>query len=109
MQTDLFLPVLNAPVLPQPVAPAAEAARSHGAKLWLPKRVLFTPAALDEPYGQQMLARATALNLDIELLKSNRLTGLRGDDERATYRTAKTTLAVVKAPAGALRLQPTPP
>ncbi|MEJ7664835.1 MAG: hypothetical protein WKG07_37645 [Hymenobacter sp.] len=71
--------------------------------------MLFTPAALDEEYGQQILARATALDLDIELLKSNRLTGLRGDDERATYRTAKTTLAVVNAPAGALRLQPTRP
>nr|WP_239691792.1 hypothetical protein [Hymenobacter coccineus] len=114
MQTDLFLPVLNAPV---PVAPPvladvsadAAAPRTHGAKLWLPKRVLFTPDALQEDYGQQILARATALNLDIELLKSNRLTGLRGDDERATYRTAKTTLAVVNAPAGALRLQPTPP
>ena len=114
MQTDLFLPVLNAPVAaPAPLlleAPdAAAAPRTHGAKLWLPKRVLFTPAALDEEYGQQILARATALNLDVELLKSNRLTGLRGDDERATYRTAKTTLAVVNAPAGALRLQPTPP
>ncbi|RZK46648.1 MAG: radical SAM protein, partial [Hymenobacter sp.] len=75
----------------------------------MPKRVLFTPDALQEEYGQQLLARATALNLDIELLKSNRLTGLRGEDERATYRTAKTTLAVVNAPAGALRLQPTPP
>ncbi len=114
MQTDLFLPVLNAPVpaaAPLSLSASAEAAapRTHGAKLWLPKRVLFTPAALDEEYGQQLLARATALNLDVELLKSNRLTGLRGDDERATYRTAKTTLAVVNAPAGALRLQPTPP
>jgi len=47
----------------------------------------------------------------MELLKSNRLTGLRdpGGDVRATYRTAKNTLAIVKAPAGALRLLPTPP
>ncbi len=110
MQTDLFLPVLNAPVPAVAQGPAdADAPRTHGAKRWLPKRVLFTPDALQEDYGQQILARATALNLDIELLKSNRLTGLRGGDERATYRTAKTTLAVVNAPAGALRLQPTPP
>jgi spore photoproduct lyase len=111
MQTDLFLPVLNAPQpAAMPVLDTTSAApRTHGAKLWLPKRVLFTPDALQEEYGQQILARATALNLDIELLKSNRLTGLRGEDERATYRTAKTTLAVVNAPAGALRLQPTPP
>jgi spore photoproduct lyase len=110
MQADLFLPVLNAPAPALPLAAPMEATpRAHGAKLWLPKRVLFTPAALDEAYGQQILARATALNLDIELLKSYRLTGLRGPDERATYRTAKPTLAVVNAPAGALRLQPTPP
>jgi spore photoproduct lyase len=110
MQTDLFLPVLNAPTPAAGPAPDLGAApKSHGAKLWLPKRVLFTPDALQEEYGQQILARATALDLDIELLKSNRLTGLRGADERATYRTAKTTLAVVNAPAGALRLQPTPP
>ena len=116
MQTDLFLPVLNAPAaapaLGSAAAPETAATpRTHGARLWLPKRVLFTPAALDEEYGQQLLARAEALNLDVERLKSNRLTGLRdpGGDARATYRAAKTTLAVVTAPAGALRLQPTPP
>ncbi|MBC8082613.1 MAG: radical SAM protein, partial [Hymenobacter sp.] len=75
----------------------------------MPQRVVFTPDALDEEFGQQILARVAAQGLEVELLKSNRLTGLRGDDARATYRTAKNTLAVVKAPAGALRLQPTPP
>ncbi|MBF9224111.1 spore photoproduct lyase family protein [Hymenobacter ruricola] len=77
----------------------------------MPQRVVFTPDALDEEFGQQILARVSAQNLEVELLKSNRLTGLRdpGGDVRATYRTAKNTLAVVKAPAGALRLQPTPP
>ena len=90
--------------------PAADAPRTHSAKLWLPQRVVFTPDALDEEFGQQILARVRAQNLEVELLKSNRLTGLRqGDDVRATYRTAKNTLAVVKAPPGALRLQPTPP
>ena len=91
-------------------APAA-APRTHSAKLWQPQRVVFTPDALDEEFGQQILARVSAQNLEVELLKSNRLTGLRdpGGDVRATYRTAKNTLAIVKAPAGALRLQPTPP
>ena len=83
--------------------------RTHSAKIWLPKRVVFTPDALDEPFGQQMLARVEAHGLDIELLKSNRITGLRGADERETYRNAKSTLAVVKAPPSALRLRPTPP
>ncbi|WP_425555456.1 spore photoproduct lyase family protein [Hymenobacter koreensis] len=75
----------------------------------MPKRVLFTPDALEEPFGQQILARAEAHQLEVEVLKNNRITGLRGADERETYRRAKNTLAVVKAPAGALRLQPTPP
>jgi spore photoproduct lyase len=122
MTETLLLPVLNAPAtsaaelsaMPDSgellYPAAASAPRTHGAKLWLPKRVLFTPDALDEEFGQQILQRVTALNLDVELLKSNRLTGLKqGDDVRATYRTAKSTLAVVKAPPGALRLQPTPP
>ena len=91
-------------------APAL-APRTHSAKLWLPQRVVFTPDALDEEFGQQILTRVSAQKLEVELLKSNRLTGLRdpGGDVRATYRTAKNTLAVVRAPAGALRLQPTPP
>ena len=91
-------------------APAL-APRTHSAKLWLPQRVVFTPDALDEEFGQQILARVSAQKLEVELLKSNRFTGLRdpSGDVRATYRTAKNTLAVVRAPAGALRLQPTPP
>ena len=127
MIDTVLLPVLNAPVAsvqlgffdhksPAGEAPLAApdlaaAPRTHGARLWLPKRVLFTPDALDEEFGQQILRRVTALDLEVEFLKSNRLTGLRdaGGDVRATYRTAKSTLAVVKAPAGALRLQPTPP
>ncbi|MCA8832008.1 spore photoproduct lyase family protein [Hymenobacter pini] len=85
------------------------AVRTHAAKLWLPKRVVFTPDALDQPFGQQMLERVTAQGLEVELLKSNRITGLRGADDRETYRRAKSTLAVVCAPPSALRLQHTPP
>ena len=100
------LPLFNqpAPALELPPQPV-----TRPAKLWLPKRVLFTPDALDEPFGQQILARVTAHGLEVEILKSNRLMGLRGADARETYRNAKNTLAVVKAPPGALRLQPTPP
>ncbi|GAB3225948.1 spore photoproduct lyase [Hymenobacter seoulensis] len=89
--------------------PAAPQPRTHSAKVWLPKRVVFTPDALEQPFGQQILERVTAHGLEVELLKSNRLTGVRGDDARDTYRRAKSTLAVVCAPPGALRLQPTPP
>ncbi len=91
----------NSPVFTQPsVSPT---------RLWMPKRVLFTPDALDEPFGQQIHERISQLDIPIKLLKSNRLTGLRGANERETYRNAKNTLAVVKAPPSAFRLQPIPP
>lgn len=78
-------------------------------RLWIPERVLFTPAALAEPYGQQIFQRVQSLNLPIEELPRNRLTGLRGEDERDTYSIAKRTLAVVTAPPGHFRLSPIPP
>lgn len=84
-------------------------AEPRASKLWMPKQVLITPAALDEPWGQQIYERVTALNLPIQVLKQNRLINLRGEDERETYRKAKNTLAIVTAPASALKLQPIPP
>ena len=78
-------------------------------KLWMPKRVIFTPDALDEEYGQQILERVTAFNIPVEILKNNRLTGLRGEDEKETYRLSKSTMAVVKAAPGAYKLRPIPP
>lgn len=81
----------------------------RSARVWMPKQVLFTPDALNEPYGQQIYERVSALNLPIEVMKNNRLTGLRGADDRETYRIAKNTLAVVNAPPSAMRLQPIPP
>lgn len=77
--------------------------------LWLPERVLFTPAALQESWGQQILARVQSLNLPVEELPRNRLTGLRGENDRQTYGIAKRTLAVVTAPAGHFKLSPIPP
>ncbi|RNI29180.1 SPL family radical SAM protein [Rufibacter latericius] len=78
-------------------------------KLWMPKQALITPAALEEPWGQQMYERVKALGIPVQELKSNRLVGLRGEDERETYRKAKSTLAIVTAPPSALKLQPIPP
>ncbi len=78
-------------------------------KLWRPRRVVFTPAALAEAHGQRILARVRDLGLPVEETKSNRLAGLRGEDERETYRLSKTTLAVVTAAPGAMKLQPIPP
>ena len=78
-------------------------------KLWMPEQVLFTPAALEEDWGQQILSRVQALSLPIEYLPRNRLTGLRGEDERETYQIAKRTLAIVTAPPSSFKLMPIPP
>ncbi|WP_199269718.1 spore photoproduct lyase family protein [Mucilaginibacter lacusdianchii] len=90
-------------------AKVIETTSAKGFKLWMPKRVVFTPDALDEPYGQQIYERAKSLNLNIELLKNNRITGLRGATERETYKIAKNTLAIVNAPKSAFNLRPIPP
>ena len=87
----------------------AEQQASHSAKLWIPRQVLFTPAALEEPWGQQIYQRISDLGLPITKLKNNRVTGLRGENERETYAKAKQTMAVVTAPPSALKLQPIPP
>ncbi|WP_246001066.1 spore photoproduct lyase family protein [Pontibacter diazotrophicus] len=78
-------------------------------KLWMPRQVLITPAAMEEPWGRQIYERVKGLGLPVQELKHNRLTGLRGEDERETYRKAKSTLAIVTAPPSALKLQPIPP
>jgi spore photoproduct lyase len=77
--------------------------------LWMPDRVLVTPAALDEPWGQQILSRVQSFNLPIEELPRNRLTGLRGETEQETYAIAKRTLAIVTAPPSQFKLSPIPP
>jgi spore photoproduct lyase len=78
-------------------------------KLWRPRRVLVTPAALEWEHGHAMLARAEALGCEVVRLKANRLVGLAGEDPRRTYGDAKSTLAIVVAPPTKLRLQPIPP
>jgi spore photoproduct lyase len=78
-------------------------------KPWLPKKVRFTPDALEEFYGQELYENIQSSGLPIEVLKSNRITGLRGENERETYRLAKSTLAVVKAPPSQFKLQSIPP
>jgi len=103
-QTQLPATVDTAP------APVSSSSwRNNSPRLWMPRRVVFTADALSEPFGQAMYERIDALGLPIEIAKNNRITGLRGADERETYRIAKNTLAVVNAPAGAFKLQPIPP
>ncbi len=87
----------------------SEQTNSSPARLWMPEQVLVTPAALSEPWGQQILARVESLNLPITQLSHNRLTGLRRATERETYDIAKRTLAVVTAPPSQFKLSPIPP
>ncbi len=82
------------------LAPPARPARR-----WLPKRVVVTPAAMDHAHGRRIVARVEALGLEVEQLRSNRLTGVRGEDDRQTYARAKATLAVVVSPPSRRRLQ----
>ncbi|NEP16752.1 MAG: radical SAM protein [Leptolyngbya sp. SIO4C1] len=95
--------------MPVPVTETTGNSAIAPSRLWLPEQVLFTPAALAEPWGQQILQRVEALELPVTKLRQNRITGLRGETERETYTRAKQTLAVVKAPAGQLKLSPIPP
>ena len=76
---------------------------------WVPRRAVVTPAALEHAHGQQVVARLEALGVEVERLAANRLTGVRGEDERQTYTRAKGTLAVVVSPPSRRRLQPIPP
>jgi len=86
------------------LAPPARPARR-----WTPKRVVVTPAALDHPHGVRMVERVEGLGLEVERLTANRLTGVRGDDERQTYARAKATMAIVVSPPSRRKLQPISP
>jgi spore photoproduct lyase len=86
------------------LAPPARPARR-----WTPKRVVVTPDALDHPHGRRIVQRVEGLGLEVERLTANRLTGVRGDDERQTYVRAKSTMAIVVSPPSRRRLQPIAP
>lgn len=97
---------------PPPTVPTTQPAPINTAyrdRRWLPEQVLFTPAALEEDWGQQILDRVQQFKLPVKFLNQNRLTGLRGETERETYAIAKRTLAVVTAPPSQLKLSPIPP
>ena len=86
------------------LAPPARPARR-----WTPKRVVITPAALDQPHGLRIVERVEAAGIEVERLKANRLTGVRGADERQTYALAKATMAIVVSPPSRRKLQPISP
>ncbi|MFJ7213485.1 spore photoproduct lyase family protein [Amycolatopsis sp. NPDC098790] len=78
--------------------------------MWLPKHVVVTRSAAERSHAARIVARCEAAGVtDIDFLRSDRITGLRGEDERATYVRAKSTLAVVVSPPSKRKLQPIPP
>ncbi|MGC4789403.1 spore photoproduct lyase family protein [Micromonospora sp. DT178] len=86
------------------LAPAARPARR-----WTPGRVVATPAALEHPHGRRIARRVEALGIEVERLRANRLTGVRGATERKTYARAKATMAIVVSPPSRRKLQPIAP
>lgn len=78
-------------------------------KLWLPKKVIVTADAYNETFTHKILERIHAFDIPVEMLKSNRVIGLRGETERETYKLAKNTMIIVNAPPSAFRLRPIPP
>ena len=88
---------------------SALAPPSRPARRWVPKRVVVTPAALEEPHGRRIVDRVEALGIEVERLRANRLTGVRGETDRETYARAKSTMAIVVSPPSRRRLQPIAP
>lgn len=84
------------------------AAARKPTRLWRPRRVLVTPAALEHAHGRAIAERAEGQGLPVEYLTSNRISAKQGDPGRP-YAEAKATLAIVVAPPSKLKLQPIPP
>ena len=77
---------------------------------WLPKRVIITAPAAEQPHTAEIVRRCVEAGVtDIQTMPGNRLTGLTGANDRETYARAKSTLAVVVAPPSSLKPQPIPP
>ncbi len=71
--------------------------------------MVVTRSALGWAHGREIAARAAALGCEVVELASDRVVLSKAADERAAYKAAKSTLAVVVAPPGKRRLQPIPP
>jgi spore photoproduct lyase len=86
------------------LAPVARPARR-----WTPRRVVVTPAALDHAHAHRIVTRVEKLGIEVERLRANRLSGVRGATDRETYARAKSTLAIVVSPPSRRALQPIAP
>jgi spore photoproduct lyase len=93
-----------------PTALDSSSASVRTIRRWNPKHVLITRSAAEQRHTAEIVRRCEAAGVsDIHFLPSDRLTGLRATSDRETYARAKNILAVVVAPASALKPQPIPP
>ena len=83
---------------------AANSGGLSGERLWRPRRALISRSARDWAHGLAMAERCAAQGLPVIELASDRL-GL----GELSYAEAKSTLAIVVAPPGKLKLQPIAP
>ena len=93
----------------QTTSEATRPSADRPSRLWRPKRVLLTRAALGWAHGRAIAERAAAAGLDVVELASDRLGLDLPADEKRAYAEAKSTLAVVVAPPSKRRLQPIAP
>ena len=91
------------PSLPTHGDPPAARAR------WRPRRVLIAESARDSAVAQRARRAAAELGAEVIELKGDAVRGLKGRNERETYRNAKAALAIVNAPPSALKFSPIPP
>ena len=80
-----------------------------GPRLWRPRQVVITRSARTWVHGREIAARAAELGCEVVELATDRLALPKSTDERAAYKAAKSTLAVVVASPAKRRLQPIPP
>ncbi len=78
-------------------------------RLWVPRRVLFTPGALAWEHGRKIATRAASMGSEVVELRFNRLPSLAEGDPRRAYREAKSTLAITVASPSRQRPQLIPP
>jgi spore photoproduct lyase len=104
---DGTAPHLHPDAGPPPALPDASARPTT--RLWRPRRVVILPAAAETEVARRAARVGAEIGAKVVWAKADRLTGLTSDDPRETYRRAKSTLAIVRAPPSATRFQPIPP
>ena len=94
---------------PRRAPEALESLPAGEMRRWAPKRVFVTRDARGSAVAERASRVGAELGAEIVELSGNAVRGLKGETERESYRLAKTSLAIVDAPPGKLKLQPIPP